>query len=201
MAPNVSGMHRSFNWTNKTYAWPRVLVDLDLEGSLRRWNPLSKKPYMHRCWKGEIEWFMFRKPDAADKIVPDNFEELMEREKPTTDATVRGRVYTRMDVPGPAVMTHTDGDESVEESPFWDGHPVDWNALTSPSLENANWRAKVKATVQGLIDSVELCNEAHPGARPRVVDPMWKGMWLILLSIILRNQTDASLYPKLPPNN
>ena len=93
---------------------------------------------------------MFEKPTADQQIVPENFEELLSRKKDETDATVKGRVYQRIDQPGPSNMNHSVGDDSRDESPIWDGQPVDWEEIATPSLENAAWREKVKITVQGM---------------------------------------------------
>ena len=144
-----------------------------MEGSLRRWNPITKRPYMTSGWNGRIRWFMFRKPLDGEQIVPDNFEAMLRQPNKNKDATFKGRVLTRQ-VPGNSQMTHSVGDDSQEERPFWDGEPVDWHSLTTPSLENATWRAKVKNILVGLINGVENFNEAHPGARQRTVDPLWK---------------------------
>ena len=105
---------------------------------------------MHDCWNGQLQKFMFEKPTADQQIVPENFEELLSRKKDETDATVKGRVYQRIDQPGPSNMNHSVGDDSRDESPIWDGQPVDWEEIATPSLENAAWREKVKITVQGM---------------------------------------------------
>ena len=112
---------------------------------------------MHDCWNGKLQWFMFEKLEANQQLVPDNFEELLSRKKTEKDATVKGRVYRRVDQPGPPDMGLSEGDDSIEECPIWDGQPVDWNEIATPSLENAAWREKVKITVQGQ----RLTSQSH----------------------------------------
>ena len=103
---------------------------------------------MHDCWDGKLQWFMFEKIEENESLVPENFEELLTQNK-SKDAAVKGRVYHRIDIPGPSDMGISEGDDSKDESPIWDGQPVDWNELATPSLENSAWREKVKITVQG----------------------------------------------------
>ena len=155
------------------FAWPREIFGVSMEGSLRRWNPISKRPYMVSGWTGRIHWYMFRKPLDGEQIVPDDFEAMLKEPNKNKDASYKGRVIERPEQ-GPSHMTYSVGADSQDERPFWDGEPVDWNALTTPSLENASWRAKVKTTLLGMINGVENFNNAHPGARPRTVDPLWK---------------------------
>ena len=144
-----------------------------MAGSLRRWNPVTKRPYMSNGWTGRIHWYMFRRPLEGEQIVPDNFEAMLKEPNKNKDASFKGRVLNRQ-VPEAGQMMHSEGNDSQGESPFWDGEPVDWNALTAPSLEDASWRARVKTTLIGMINGVENFNSAHPGARRRTVDPLWK---------------------------
>ena len=166
------GIERSFTWTTTKYAWPRRLKIDALEGSLRRWNPITKKPYMFNCWNGYFSREIFCKPSEADRIVPSNFLDLIKNPNQNNDATFKGRILSRFDVPGPSTMEHSVGEDADAERPFWDGEPVDWEYLAGSSLENVAWRTKVQGILQGMIAGVENFNEANPQARKRKVDPM-----------------------------
>ena len=135
---------------------------------------MTKRPYMLNCWNGTIEFEAFQKPKDTDKIVPSNFVELLKKPNQNKDATYKGRIINRHDIPGPSVMEHSTGEDSEVERPFWDGQPVDWEYLAGSSLEDKAWRSKVEATLRGMITGVENFNEAHPTARKRKVDPLWK---------------------------
>ena len=161
-----------FSWTDRTFAWPRTIVGVDLDGVLRRWNPVSRRHYRESCWNGKIMWYMFKKPSGEFKVTPDNFMELL-HEKSKTDAPGKARVLDRPLVTQIS-MQHTIGADSLDELPFNDGPPVDWNYLMTQTLENSAWRAYVKKTLEGMIDGVRNFNEAFPNqAMARTVDPIW----------------------------
>ena len=161
-----------FSWTDRRFAWPRTIVGVDMDGVLRRWNPVSRRHYRESCWNGKIMWYMFEKPNGDMKVTPDNFLELL-HEKPKTDASGKARVLDRPTV-APPTMYHTTGDESLDELPFNDGPPVDWNHLMTQTLENSAWRAYVKKTLEGMVDGVRNFNEAFPNqALARTIDPIW----------------------------
>ena len=129
---------------------------------------------MLNCWNGTIDRVVFVKPNDSDKIVPPNFLELLTKPNQNNDATFKGRIINRHDIPGPSQMEHSVGEEAEAERPFWDGEPVDCKYLAGSSLENVAWRNKVEGILKGMIDGVENFNLAHPQARKRKVDPLWK---------------------------
>ena len=143
-----------------------------IKGNLRRWNPISRKHYRESCWNGKIMWYMFKKPTDDLKVTPDNFIELLHK-KEKNDAPGKARVLDRPPV-APLSMQYSTGVDSLDELPFNDGPPVDWNYLTTQTLENSSWRAYVKRTLEGMIDGVRNFNEAFPNqAMARTIDPIW----------------------------
>ena len=115
---------------------------------------------------------MFKRPTGELKVTPDNFFELL-HEKPKTDASGKAKVLDRPPV-APAAMQYSSGVDSLDELPFNDGRPVDWNHLMTQTLENSAWRAYVKKTLEGMIDGVRNFNEAFPNqALARTIDPIW----------------------------
>ena len=115
---------------------------------------------------------MFKKPTDDLKVTPDNFIELLHK-KEKNDAPGKARVLDRPPV-APLSMQYSTGVDSLDELPFNDGPPVDWNYLTTQTLENSSWRAYVKRTLEGMIDGVRNFNEAFPNqAMARTIDPIW----------------------------
>ena len=69
----------AFDWTTQKFAWPRRVKGVVITGNLRRWNPITRKNYLMDCWDGDLEWYMFRRPRGTDKVLPDDFEEFLDK--------------------------------------------------------------------------------------------------------------------------
>ena len=116
------GILKPMEWTDATYAWPREVCGVRLNGVVRRFNPITKKNYLESGWPGRLERYMFRNVTQNDKIVPDNFEELLLKPKIDPDATIY-EVCSDEDVHGQDIKI-TIGTDSQGETPFDDGELV-----------------------------------------------------------------------------
>ena len=89
---------------------------------------------------------MFRKPKAADRMLPDNFLELLDKPD-TIDAsklTFKTWAPTKPAMPKTEMVFST-GQDSAEEIRFDEGNLISalpLRHLEKPRLEDASWRAK-----------------------------------------------------------
>ena len=58
-----------------------------MSGTVRRYNPLTKRNYLESGWTGRIEKYMFDKLEDGLVMLPDNFEELLTEPSKKLDAT------------------------------------------------------------------------------------------------------------------
>ena len=58
-----------------------------MTGTVRRYNPMSKRNYLETGWVGFFEKYMFEKLEDGMKMLPDNFEELLTEPSDLFDAS------------------------------------------------------------------------------------------------------------------
>ena len=103
----------AFDWTTEKFAWPRRVKGVKVIGTLRRWNPITRKNYLIDCWDGDLEWFMFRKPRGTDKVLPDNFHELLDKPDEIDAAQLTFRAWApRKPSPPKTEMVRSTGTDS-----------------------------------------------------------------------------------------
>ena len=142
---------KSFDWTDARFAWPRVVSGVKTKGNLRRWNPITRKNFLMDAYDGKLEWFMFVKPRINDKVLPENFDELLDKPD-NVDAsklTFRAWAPTRPEMPKTEMVFST-GQDSSEEIRFDEGNLISalpLRHLEKPRLEDANWRAKEQSSI------------------------------------------------------
>ena len=90
----------AFDWTQEKFAWPRRVKGVAVEGNLRRWNPITRKNFLMNCFTGWLEWYMFKLPKSTEKMLPADFEELLDKPDNFDAAQLNSRVFV-VDRPAP----------------------------------------------------------------------------------------------------
>ena len=144
-------MLKEFDWTDQKFEWPRVVSGVKTKGNLRRWNPITRKNFLMDAYDGKLEWFMFAKPKPSVKVLPENFDELLDKPDviDASKLTFKAWAPSRPEMPKTEMVFST-GQDSTDEIRFDEGNLISalpLRHLEKPRLEDANWRAKGKGHI------------------------------------------------------